>query len=422
MANVISIQARRSTSSPSTALRAPILKPIPMLLAAVLVGCASNVQHHTSGALTGPAQVATPSPAPVTAAKPGYQPAPYEDPAVPSAAAAEETAPAPLVFKDEGGGEANDESTAQPERFEKEAAEAKQDEPFRQQPFVDEGAPAKDEAVVTREHFTDDAPAARDEGVVAQHFTDDAGPARDEAVVAQHFTDDAPPATDEGIAAHRQFTDDAAPAKDEDNVAQHRFTDDAAPAMDEDSAQQKFTDEAPVAKEEAIATEEYSDESAGAAPEEFARAPETFTDEKLTQAEEARSEPVSTLPLTVTVETDPLFDFDQYSIRAESRKQLDDLIQQLKGIPYGEIITVGFADPIGTQTYNQRLSKRRAASVERYLVSNGIPADKIRVEARGQTEEYASYKSCKGQGKQKLIACLQPDRRVEVTVTAATQQ
>jgi OOP family OmpA-OmpF porin len=128
------------------------------------------------------------------------------------------------------------------------------------------------------------------------------------------------------------------------------------------------------------------------------------------------------LPLTVTLEADPLFDFDQDSIGAEARRKLDELIQQLKGIPYGEVITLGYADPIGTEAYNQKLSKRRATSVTRYLVSNGIPADKIKVEARGETEEFASYKGCKGKGKQKLIDCLQPDRRVEVTVTTPKEQ
>jgi OOP family OmpA-OmpF porin len=128
------------------------------------------------------------------------------------------------------------------------------------------------------------------------------------------------------------------------------------------------------------------------------------------------------LPMTVTVEADPLFGFDQDSIGAEARKKLDELIQQLKGIPYGEVITLGYADPIGTEAYNQKLSERRAASVTRYLVSNGIPRAKIRVEARGETEEFASYKACKAQGKQKLIDCLQPDRRVEVTVTTAKEQ
>jgi OOP family OmpA-OmpF porin len=165
----------------------------------------------------------------------------------------------------------------------------------------------------------------------------------------------------------------------------------------------------------------YKDEVVEAAPEETPK-PETFTDEKVVQAEPPKPSQVTMLPVTISVEAEPLFDFDKYSIRADSRKRLDALVQQLKGVSYGEVITVGFADPIGTAKYNQRLSDRRAASVKRYLVSKGIPADKIKTEGRGKTEEYASYKSCSGQGKKKMIACLQPDRRVEVTVTAEKQQ
>jgi OOP family OmpA-OmpF porin len=128
------------------------------------------------------------------------------------------------------------------------------------------------------------------------------------------------------------------------------------------------------------------------------------------------------LPVTVTVEADPLFDFDKYSIRADARNKLDELVQQLQGVTYGEVIAVGFADPIGTAKYNKGLSQRRAASVKRYLVSKGIPADRIKTEGRGKTEEFASYKNCHGQRKQRLIACLEPNRRVEVTVTAEKQQ
>lgn len=384
MANRISMQARHSTLFTRTRLRAPILKPIPMLLAAVLAGCASNT-HHTTGALTQKTQAAKPNPAPA-----------YRKPV----AAAEEK-PAPLVFKDEGGGQSNDESTAQPEKFVDEA-EAKQDEEATPDQFTDQTGTAAPE-----EHF------------VQHPFVDDEVPVKDEGVMAKdHFTDDAGAAKDEGIVAHERFTDDAAPAGDEDVVAHQKFSDDSAPIKDDDVLAQRFTDDTPAAKDDAVATEEYTDDGANTAPEQFVRAPD---ERNVAQAEESKARPVTMLPMTVTLEADPLFEFDKDAIGAEARKKLDQLIQQLKGIPYGEVITLGFADPIGAHAYNQKLSERRASSVERYLVSNGIPADKIRVEARGETEEFANYKSCKGQaqGRQKLIDCLQPDRRVEVTVTTS---
>ena len=55
-------------------------------------------------------------------------------------------------------------------------------------------------------------------------------------------------------------------------------------------------------------------------------------------------------------------------------------------------------------------------------MSRGISADKIRIEGRGETEEYASYQNCGGLRRQGLISCLQPDRRVEVTVNAQKVQ
>ena len=371
MANRISIKAKYSTQLRSPALRAPILKPIPMLLAAVLVGCASS-GHHTTGALTQqPPAVKS------------YQAPPYENPTASSTAPAEEM-PA-TVFRDDGAGEAN-EGTPRPERFEDEAAAQDDDVAPNTDRFVDETTATAEKDFVERPFVADETPPA-DDDVVAQRFTDDAGSAKDEAIVAPE-----------------------------------KFTDDAPAVKDENFAQQQFTDDAPAAKDEVVATEEFTDDAAPTAPEHFVRTPEPLPERQSAQAKEPKLRPVTMLPMTVTVEADPLFDFDQYSIGAEARRKLDELIQQLKGIPYGEIITLGYADPIGTEAYNQKLSERRAASVTRYLVSNGIPADKIRVDARGETEEFATYKDCKRQGKQKLIECLQPDRRVEVTVTTAKEK
>ncbi len=374
MANRISIQARHSTSLRSPALRVPILRPIPMLLAAVLVGCASSA-HHTTGQL----QV---KPSAVPAAS--YQPPAYENPAAPKAVA-EETPPTPPVFKDEGAGEPT-ESAARPERFEDDAVAQ-----------TDEGSPNAD-------RFTDDTAAPEENFAQHPFVADEVVPAEEGALAQNHFTDDTDSAKDEAIVAPEQFTDDTAPIKDDDVAHQH------------------FTDDAPAATDEAVATEEYKDEGITAAPENFVRVPDPLPDAKVAQAQEPKQRPVTMLPMTVTLEADPLFAFDKDDIGAEARRKLDQLIQQLKGIPYGEVVTLGFADPIGTHTYNQKLSERRAASVERYLVSNGIPAEKIKVEARGETEEFASYKSCKAQDRKKLIDCLQPDRRVEVTVTTAKDQ
>ncbi len=433
MANPTSTRESLASASPRTALRATVIHLTPMLFAAVLVGCSTKAQTRSASQPTPQTQAAQPSSVP--AAESAYEPAPYDEPV----AHPEETA-APQVFKDEGE-QVAEERGAQPELFGEEAAEAKaeedrapepqqftdqagqvaEDEPFVQ-PFVDDGPAAADEDVVAQQ-FTDDAAPAKDEDVVAQQFTDDAAPAKDEDVVAQQFSDEPPAAKDEDVVAQQQFSDATAAAKEEDIVAQRQSTDETAAAKEEDIvAQQQPTDETAAATEELTAPEVFKDETAEAAPQELAREPETFTEEKVAQAEEPKAPPVTMLPVTVTVEAEPLFDFDKYSIRADARKKLDQLVEQLQSVTYGDVVAVGFADPIGTAKYNKGLSERRAASVKQYLVSKGIPADRIKTEGRGKTEEYASYKSCKGQGRQHLIACLQPNRRVEVTVTAEKQQ
>jgi OOP family OmpA-OmpF porin len=311
----------------------------------------------------------------------------------------------------------------EPQQSADQAAPVAEEQPLTHQPFVDEEEAPKDGDAVAQQQFTDEAAPAMDEDVVAEQFTDDAAPPKEDDVVAEQLTDDAAPSKEDDVVAQQQFSDESPAAKEDDVVAQQQFSDESPAAKDEDIvAQQHFSDDAAATPEEVTAPEVYKEDVAEAAPEELAREPETFSEEKVAQAEEPKAPPVTMLPVTVTVEAEPLFDFDRYSIRADARSKLDDLIQQLKAVNYGDIIAVGFADPIGTAKYNQGLSERRAASVKRYLVSKGIPADRIKTEGRGRTEEYASLKKCSGLHKQKLIACLQPDRRVEVTVTAERQQ
>lgn len=375
MANLSSTRETPPACLPGTTSCAAILKLTSVLLAALLVGCAGNVQHRSANAQT---ELAKPRPAPVAAASPKQQ-----------AVSAQDEAP-PSVFKDDSQA-LPQEDARQPERFVDDVAEPQhEDQPSAQQ-FTDDSSVAADDQAPAHQPFVDDEARAESESAGGpQRFTDDAGAAPEEDIVA----------------AHPRFTDETTGVADEDTPASADFSDDSAPAT-----------------EEAAAPSTFADEGAQSAPEELVREPDNFTDDdKPASTAETKTPPATVLPMTITVEADPLFDFDQYSIRAESRNKLDELIQQLRGTAYGEVRTVGFADPIGSALYNQSLSERRAASVKQYLASKGIPVERIRTEGRGETEEFATYKRCAGQSRQKLIACLQPDRRVEVTVTAGSQQ
>ena len=105
------------------------------------------------------------------------------------------------------------------------------------------------------------------------------------------------------------------------------------------------------------------------------------------------------------------------------RTRIDSTLQELKasGVRLRSISIVGHTDPIGSLEFNQRLSVARANSVRDYLVSQGVPANIIQTEGRGPSELKITEAECRAQGKAKnraaLIACFEPNRRVEIHAT-----
>jgi len=128
-------------------------------------------------------------------------------------------------------------------------------------------------------------------------------------------------------------------------------------------------------------------------------------------------EPVAKAPVRVSFEAEPLFSFDKSGVRSDQRSKLDEFVASLKGTQYDSISVVGYADRIGTEEYNQKLSERRANAAKNYLVREGIPAGKINAEGRGESGPVTGD-TCGGQRGKALIACLEPDRRADVRVTA----
>ena len=116
-------------------------------------------------------------------------------------------------------------------------------------------------------------------------------------------------------------------------------------------------------------------------------------------------------PEKITTASTVNFDFDRYVIRPDARSRLDDLVGKLRDVNLEVVIAVGHADRIGGDAYNMKLSVRRADSVKAYLVSKGIAASRVYTEGKGERQP---VKECKGDKKTKeLIACLEPNRRVE---------
>ena len=120
---------------------------------------------------------------------------------------------------------------------------------------------------------------------------------------------------------------------------------------------------------------------------------------------------------------DSLFDFGKAIVKPTGKQALDRFAADLKGADYEVITVTGHTDRIGSRKYNQKLSERRAEMVKAYLVeSAGIPASKIKTRGVDGAEPVTKPGECKSKkgarATKQLIACLAPDRRVEVEVIA----
>ena len=129
--------------------------------------------------------------------------------------------------------------------------------------------------------------------------------------------------------------------------------------------------------------------------------------------------PEKLLPQKINFSADALFDFDKAVLKPEGKTMLDELARTLQGAKYEVIMATGHTDRFGSVAYNQKLSERRANAVKDYLTSKEIPANKVSVDGKGKTQPVTKPDDCKGPKSAKVIACLQPDRRVDVEVTGS---
>ena len=121
----------------------------------------------------------------------------------------------------------------------------------------------------------------------------------------------------------------------------------------------------------------------------------------------------------VTFAADSLFDFDKSIIKPAGKQTLDKLAADLRGTRFDLVTVTGHTDRLGSHAYNLKLSARRAEAVKAYLIqAANIPAEKISATGVNGSNPVTNPNDCKGtKPTPKLVACLQPDRRVDVEVT-----
>ncbi|RQW29696.1 porin OmpA [Rhodobacteraceae bacterium CH30] len=121
---------------------------------------------------------------------------------------------------------------------------------------------------------------------------------------------------------------------------------------------------------------------------------------------------------------DTLFAFNKANLNDAGVAELSTIVQQIKQArPQEAAINIaGYTDRIGSDAYNMKLSKERAATVADFLVQQGIPAGIITAEGFGKADPVTGNQCDNVKPRAELIKCLQPDRRVIIRVKGMAVQ
>jgi OOP family OmpA-OmpF porin len=112
-----------------------------------------------------------------------------------------------------------------------------------------------------------------------------------------------------------------------------------------------------------------------------------------------------------TLSATELFAFDSAELRAPQPK-LDEIASALAAnTTVNDVVITGYTDRLGSNSYNQALSERRANAVKNYLSAKGVSANRLNAQGKGEANPVVE---CSDKNRTALIKCLEPNRRVEV--------
>jgi len=97
------------------------------------------------------------------------------------------------------------------------------------------------------------------------------------------------------------------------------------------------------------------------------------------------------------------FRYKSYELTPKAKEALKPMIKYLKQHPQMKIKIVGHTDSIGSYTYNDILSLKRANAVKEELVKNGIEPNRLVVEGKGEREPIATNMIASGRAKNRRV-------------------
>jgi len=111
--------------------------------------------------------------------------------------------------------------------------------------------------------------------------------------------------------------------------------------------------------------------------------------------------------LKLNLDSEVSFDYDSSQIKPAFKATLNKLADIIKKYDRTVVYVVGHTDSTGSESYNLRLSERRARSVVEYLINDGVNPSRLRSEGRGESDPRATNATAAGR---------QLNRRVEIYI------
>ncbi len=116
--------------------------------------------------------------------------------------------------------------------------------------------------------------------------------------------------------------------------------------------------------------------------------------------------------LKIGIASDVSFDVNKADVRPAALATYTKIAEVLKDYDKTVVHVVGHTDSTGSDAYNQGLSERRAESVRSVLAGNGVIADRLLMEGRGEREPIADNSTPQGRTQ---------NRRVDVIIKAIVE-
>ncbi|VTU08348.1 major outer membrane protein [Actinobacillus indolicus] len=121
--------------------------------------------------------------------------------------------------------------------------------------------------------------------------------------------------------------------------------------------------------------------------------------------------------------SDVLFDFGKANLKPAAAQALDAAHTEISGLGLANpaVQVNGYTDRIGKDASNLKLSQRRAETVANYIVSKGVNPANVTAVGYGEANPVTGNTCDAVKGRKALIACLAPDRRVEIQVQGSKE-